>query len=282
MTVFRKTDTRRKSRITITLSPEILERLDRQIDGRSLRNRSQAIESLLGRSLRPSVRTAVILAGGGQQKERLPALSPIDGEALIAHTLRHARDHGIRSFVVLAGEGEGRIREFLGDGKALGMSLHYIREPQPRGTAGALKLAEPLLPDEPFLVIHGDVLTNIDLSGFIEFHFNENAMATMAVKPREADRRFGKVMLQGNRITRFLGTSGNGGISLVNTGVYLFQPSVFGLIDSSKPMQLERDVFPKLAEMGQLSAFLFQGIWYDISTPRDYSLANSRWRPKGG
>lgn len=273
---------RKKSRLTITLSPELVERLDRVIDGRTLHNRSQAIETLLGRALRPVVSTAVILAGGDQRGDRVPALSPIGGEALISHTIRHAREHGIRSFVILAGAGERQIREFLGDGTSLGVSLHYVRERRPRGTAGALRLAEPLLGGEPFLVIHGDVLTDIHLADFIEFHLNENAMATMAVKPREADRRFGKVMLQGNRITSFLEKSDDRGISLVNTGVYLFQPSVFGLIDAEKPAQLETEVFPRLAEMGKLSAFLFQGIWFDIRTPESYSRAKSRWRPQGG
>ena len=183
---------RQKSRLTITLAPEILARLDRLIDGRSLRNRSQAIETLLRRSLRPSVQTAVILAGGEPEEGRAPALALIDGEALILHTVRHAIDHGIRSFVVLGGPGEKGIKELLGDGRSLGVSMRYIGERRPRGTAGALKLAEPFLSQDPFLVIHGDVLTDIHLADFIEFHFNERCLATIAVKPREADRRFGK------------------------------------------------------------------------------------------
>ena len=273
---------RNKTRLTITLSPEVVDRLDRLIDGRELRNRSQAIETLLLRNLRPSVTTAVILAGGDRRDDPVPALSPIEGEALIAHTLRHARDHGVRSFIVLAGAGERRIKDFLGDGKALGVSVRYVRETRPLGTAGALKLAEPHLDGEPFLVIHGDVLTNIHLADFIQFHFNEGALATLAVKPREGDHRFGKVMLQGNQITSFFETSRNGEISLVNTGVYLFHPSVLGLIDATKPMQLETGVFPKLAEMGRLSAFLFQGVWYDISTPGSRLRADARWRLEGG
>jgi hypothetical protein len=76
--------TRLKSRLTITLSPDVLEQLDRLIDGKTLRNRSQAIETLLRGSLRPSVSTAVILAGGDQESEMVPALLPVGGQALIS------------------------------------------------------------------------------------------------------------------------------------------------------------------------------------------------------
>jgi NDP-sugar pyrophosphorylase family protein len=183
---------------------------------------------------------------------------------------------------VIAGSYEREIKALMGEGQSVGASIRYLRERQPRGTGGALKLAEPYLGTDPFLVIHGDVLTDIDIADFIDFHFNESSLATIAVKPRQAERYFGQVILQGNRITNFFESSREGGISIVNTGVYLFDPSVLGLIEDIGKTQLETEVFPRLARMGELSAFFFQGIWYDISTAESYKSARVRWKEKGG
>ncbi len=220
---------RSKARLTITLSHELLNRLDRAIDGRRLLNRSHAIETLLRGSLRPTVRNAVILAGGEHGRDHNPAAAQIDGRPLIVHTIQHLVDAGIRSLHVLAGADEPEIRNLIGD-ELFGASIHYVREDRRLGTAGALKLAEPHLEGEPFLVIHGDVLTDIDIAAFIDFHLNEQSMATIAVKPRQSEPHYGQVILQGNRITQFF-ESGPAGVSIVNTGVYLFQPGVFELIE---------------------------------------------------
>ena len=255
---------RQKARLTITLSPRVLDDLDRTIDGQTIRNRSHAIEVLLQRCLKAHVGTAVVLAGG-KAGRNAPALQPIAGRPLIARTLAHLMDHGVHDFLVLAGRHESAVRDLLGDGASLGASIRYLSEREPVGTAGALRLARPHLADGTFMVIHGDVLTDIDLSAFIDFHRTEGAPATMAVKPRQAEPDYGRVMLQGNRITEFIESSGEGGISIINTGVYLFEPSVFDVIGSDGAVMLEHDVFPELARAGELSAFFFQGIWYDTS-----------------
>ncbi len=271
---------RSKARLTITLAHEVLARVDQLIRDGELANRSQAIETLLRRSLRPKVRTAVLLAGGEIEGSEIPALAPIGGQALITRTILHLTGFGIRSFVVLAGSYAADIRRLVGSGESLGVEIQYPRERDRLGTAGALKLAEPYVGDEPVLVIHGDVLTDIDVADFIAFHLAENAIATIAVKPRHAEERYGQVLLQGNRITHFFDKGRDAGISIVNAGVYLFQPAVFGLIEAGRRSQLETDVFPRLARMGELSAFLFQGIWFDISTPTNYREAKTRWRKR--
>ncbi len=123
-------------------------------------------------------------------------------------------------------------------------------------------------------------MTNINLADFIEFHKHENTLATIAVKPREAERTYGKVLLQGNKITDFSETNQSEGISIVNTGVYLLQPDALKLIELDPPAHFEKDLFPKLAAIHELSAFIFQGIWFDISTSDSYRLAQARWAAK--
>ncbi|MEN8151353.1 MAG: sugar phosphate nucleotidyltransferase [Planctomycetota bacterium] len=277
---------RRKQRLTITLTPDLVRQIDRLIDKRTVRSRSHAIEMLLRRTLAPTVETAVLLAGGPGEADDVPALTTIRGEALISLTIRHLMSAGIRSFVILAGDNEAAIRQVLGEGSRpesrLATRIHYVREDKPLGTAGALKQAEPLLAGGPFLMVHADVLTNIDIESFINFHMRENTLATIAVKPRQAERQYGKVLLEGNRILEFIEKGDNQGISIVNTGVYLFRPEILSLIDADGPSHLETDVFPRLAGMRELGAFLFQGIWFDISTPENRGLAEARWCQDGG
>ena len=272
---------RGKERLTITLSPELLQRLDAAIDGQHLRNRSQAIEHLLRKALTPAVTTAVILAGGKHDGGTNPALASIDGQELIRRTISHLVRFGIRRFVVVAGDDIDRIEELLGDGSQLGAAVFYVREELPLGTAGALKLAEPHLENDAFLVMHGDVLTNIDVRDFVAFHYEAGTLATMAVKPRRSERTYGRVNLQGTRITDFDADGAVDGISIVNTGVYIVEPQVLSLIDSAGPSMLEEYLFPTLASMGELTAFVFQGLWFDVRDPEKQKLAETRWKQRG-
>ncbi len=273
---------RSKSRLTITLSPDLLRQVDRMIDKQRIRSRSHAIETLLRQSLQPRVSTAVLLAGGDRPAIAAPAIAPIGGKALITRMIEHLMGFGVDSFVVLAGSECATIEAVLGDGEHLGARIRYVEERRPRGTAGALKAAQPYLEEGPFLALHADVLTNIDIGDFVDFHIRENTLATIAVKPRSAEATYGKVLLQGNRITRFVDQGASQGISIINTGVYLFKPEVLGLIPDDQPSRLEEDVFPQLAMMGELSAFLFQGIWFDVREPENRDRAQARWRQIGG
>ena len=273
---------RSKARLTITLPPDLLAQIDRLIDRRTVRNRSHAIELLLRQSLKPTVSTAVLLAGGTKDTEQIPALLPIQGQALIVHTINHLITNGISSFIILAGENETLIRECLGNGHYMGAEIHYVGETMPMGTAGALKTAERYLMDRPFLVFHADILTDISVADFVRFHSSQNRMATIAVKPRQAEPDYGKVMMEGIAITDFIPESQDQGISIVNTGVYLFEPEVLSLIAAGTSTRLETDVFPKLAKMGELGAFLFQGIWFDVSHSENYETALNRWQQRGG
>jgi NDP-sugar pyrophosphorylase family protein len=268
---------RSKARLTITLARDLLAQIDRMIDSRKIRNRSHAIELLLRESLKTRVTTAVILAGGEVGEGPFPALRPIGNQPLIFITLKHLIESGIQMIHILAGRNEPSLKQVVDEGNYLGAQIRYGGEDRPLGTAGAIKSIESRLAQEPFLVLHSDVLTNINLAEFIQFHKDENTLATIAVKPREAERKYGKLLLQGNKITDFSETDKSEGISIVNTGVYLLQPEALSLIVAGQPAYFERDVFPNLAAIGELSAFFFQGIWFDISAPDSYQLAQARW-----
>lgn len=266
---------RKKARLTITLDRGLLRQIDQMIDHLTIRNRSHAIETLLRQSLVMHLDTAVLLAGG-KPKDPLPPLLEIGGKPLIAHTIEHLVEFGFERIFILAGQNCSAFEAALGNGKQFEAEIYCMDEETPMGTAGAVKQIEAEL-DRPFLVMNADVLTNINLADFTAFHQEEQALVTVAVKPRDAEYRYGKLLLKGNKITVFSRPEESEGISIVNTGVYLLQPEALGLIEEGQPASFETDLFPKLANMGALSAYFFQGVWFDISTPEMYRQAEQRW-----
>jgi mannose-1-phosphate guanylyltransferase len=266
-----------KTRLTITLSHELLNKVDSQIDGHTVRNRSHAIESLVRQSLSTQIGTAVILAGGKHKKGQLPALKKINNRPLLSLTFEHLKKYGITQIIVCAGVNEQEIKKEFGDGSKFGVNIIYSKETKSMGSAGALKNAQKHLPNETFLVINDNTLTNLNLNDLFEFHDSENAMATICVKPRKSEKKYGQAFLHGNKIVKFLDTSETEGISIVSIGLYVLSPELIVQIPKNKFSNLETDIFPKLAENKELSAFVFQGSWYDVSMEESYKEAVSEW-----
>ena len=256
-----------RDRLTISLPVDILSSLDDTIDGKEIRNRSHAIEHFLRQSLKPSITSAVILAGAPIKTNIHPSLTIIDGRTLLDITLEHIAGAGFTHVYILAGSSKHILEQSLGR-HTYNMHIHWIQEPKPMGTGGSLKLLEKTI-HEPFLVLHGDILTSIPLQSFINFHLSEQTLVTMAVKPRISEPKYGQVVLQGNRIKTFAEHDKGAGISIINTGAYIMNPAVFSYIPDKTPSKIEIDVFPKLASANELSAFFFQGMWFDISNHKN-------------
>jgi NDP-sugar pyrophosphorylase family protein len=216
---------------------------------------------------------------GGYRNSAIPVpLTPIaSGLDVISIQIGYLKEAGVSHLIICAGPNEDAMRDYLGDGSDFELHIDYVSESEPLGTAGVLRAAAPCLPpDAPFLVIHGDVLTNLNFSDFVGFHARGKHLATIAVKPRMSQGKYGKVILQGTEITDFVGKSDEN-ISIVNTGIYLFEPDVVGLIPDGQST-LERDVFPELAGRNGLGAYFFRGVWFDISHDDILEEAIERWR----
>lgn len=267
-----------KSRLTITLPDTLLQQIDGLVDKETIRNRSHAIEHLIRKSLSPQVSCVMILAGGKREHAIHPLLQEINGEKLLHILLKHVQIYGIKQVIFCLPDGFKKIEEICGDGKKLGVQISYSYEKKPLGTAGALKkAAHHLKTENPFLVIHADVLTDIKLDEVFDFHLKESATATIVVKPKVDAHEYGQVYIQGNRITTFSESSATSGISIINTGLYILNPSVFDSIPTGKESFLEADLFPALAKKNQLRAYFFQGIWHNVSSKKNFDEARLSW-----
>jgi len=159
-----------------------------------------------------------------------------------------------------------------------GMKISYSREKKPMRTGGAIKYAEELVGyEEPFLVLNGDIFTTIDYTALLKKHKEKNAVATIAVYRVEDPSRYGTVKLtKENRITQFIEKAplGKAPSNIINAGIYVLDPKIFNYIPSGRPVSIEHEVFPKLAEEGKLFGHEFKEIWIDIGKPGDYLKAN--------
>ena len=142
------------------------------------------------------------------------------------------------------------VRNYFGDGEEFGMSLQYATEDIPLGTAGSVKNAEDALRDEPFLVISGDALTDIDLSDLVRFHKDNGALVTVGLARVPDPLEFGIVIVNDDgRIQRFLEkpTWGQVFSDTVNTGIYVMEPEVLAAGAVRRGVDWSADVFPQAA-----------------------------------
>jgi mannose-1-phosphate guanylyltransferase len=163
------------------------------------------------------------------------------------------------------------VREVLGDGSQLGIRLRFVEEPDPRGTAGALKLAEPML-DERFLMLNGDVLTDIDLTAQIAQHEASGARATLALVPVADPSAYGLVILREDRSVRdFVEKPSSDSVesNLISAGAYVLEREILELVAPDRNVSIEREVWPALIDDG-LYGFPSESYWLDIGTPARY------------
>ncbi len=200
------------------------------------------------------------------------------GKPCMEYIVELLQKHGFDETVVTLMFLPKVIRDYFGDGSALGVSMQYSVEQSPAGTAGSVKLAEDHLRDDTFIVISGDALTDFDLSEIVAFHKQRGAMVTIALKRVENPLEFGVVVVdEEGRIERFLEkpTWGQVFSDTVNTGIYVLEPEVFDHIPADEPFDFSQDLFPKLLEMGApLYGFVAEGYWQDIGSLPQYLTAN--------
>jgi mannose-1-phosphate guanylyltransferase len=220
---------------------------------------------------------AVILVGGEGTRLR-PLTStvpkpvvPLVDRPFIVYMLEWLARHGVDDIVMSCGFLATAVRNVLGDGSQYGVKLRFVEEPEPRGTAGALKYAEDLLEDR-FLMLNGDVLTDIDLTAQIAQHEATKATATLALVPVDDPTAYGLVPLHEDHAVReFVEKPSADQIdtNLISAGAYVLERSVLDLIPPDRNVSIEREIWPQLVGDG-LYGYPSDAYWLDIGTPERY------------
>ncbi len=222
---------------------------------------------------------AVIMAGGfGTRIHPLTInmpkpMIPLFNRPMMLHIMDLLKKHGITELVLLLYHQPEVIKNYFGDGSEFGVKISYVTPLEDYGTAGAVKQAAKYL-DERFLIISGDLLTDIDLSRALDFHEKQKAEATIVLTSVKDPLQFGVVITdKKGRITKFLEKPGWGEVfsDTINTGIYVLEPEVLQRLPENENRDWSKDVFPTmLEEDAALFGCNLEGYWQDVGNTDAY------------
>ena len=226
---------------------------------------------------------ALVLVGGEGTRLRpltltqpKPALTLVD-RPFIRFMVEWLARHGVDEVVMACGFRAEDLRSALGDEVPGEAHIHYVEEDEPLGTAGPVRLAaERGLLGERFMVLNGDLLTDLDLTALQATHAERDAVATLALYPVDDPSAYGLVRrADDDEVIGFVEKPEPDQIDTdeVNAGAYVLERAVLDLIPPGRAVSIEREVFPRLVGQGLYGRRL-DGYWMDIGTPERYLRAS--------
>ena len=229
---------------------------------------------------------AVILVGGFGTRLRpltrdIPKqMLPVVDRPIIEHVVAHLAGHGVTRVVLSLGFRPEAFADAYPDGTCAGLPLHYAVEPEPLDTAGAVRFAALEAgmgaDDDTFLVLNGDVLTDLDIGAMVASHRAAGAEATLALTEVDDPSRYGVVPTDAEgRVLGFVEKpdAESAPSRWINAGTYVLELSILDRIPDGRPVSIEREVFPAMAAEGCLHAMRSDAYWIDTGTPEAYIRA---------
>ncbi len=227
----------------------------------------------------------VVMAGGRgtrllPQTQNYPKpMLDVTGKPMLEHIILRAKKEGFFKFIIAVHYLGNIIEEYFGDGERFDIQIEYLKEDSPLGTAGALSLLNTQ-PDLPFVVTNGDVLSDIRYGELLDFHIENQATATMAVKIHEWQNPYGVVLTDGIDVIGYQEKPIL--LSKINAGVYVLSPTALSSLVHNTPIDM-----PNLLEKIQSSnervvAYSIHEDWADIGLPNELLKANSKKTKESG
>jgi mannose-1-phosphate guanylyltransferase len=224
---------------------------------------------------------AVLLVGGRGTRLRPLTVStpkpmlPVAGVPFLQHQIAKLHDAGVEHVVLATSYRPEVFEEYFGDGSAFGLQLDCVQELEPLGTGGALRnVADRLTsaPDDPVVILNGDVLSGHDLAGQVQLHLDTDADVTLHLVEVDDARAFGCVPTdEAGRVEAFLEKMAEPLSRWVNAGAYVFRRKVIDSIPQGRPVSVERETFPGLLDTGaSVWAFKETAYWLDLGTPASF------------
>jgi len=224
---------------------------------------------------------ALILVGGfGTRLRPLTndtpkQMLPVVDRPMIEHVVGHLARHGVEQVVLSLGFRPDAFMAGYPDGVCAGIPLHYAVEPEPLDTAGAVRFAAlDAGIDDTFLVMNGDVLTDLDIGALVERHRAAEAEGTIHLTPVDDPSRYGVVPIDDDgRVIAFIEKPprDEAPSNWINAGTYVLEPSVLDRIPDGRKVSIERETFPAIVADGKLFGHQAAGYWVDAGTPETYA-----------
>ncbi len=221
---------------------------------------------------------AVVLVGGQGSRLRPLTLNtpkpllPVAGAPFLLHQFARLRDAGVTRIVLATSYRAELFEEAFGDGSELGLELAFVTETEPMGTGGAIRNVAGALesgPDEPVIILNGDIVSGHDLARQVQEHRAGDADVTLHLVEVVDARAFGCVPTDTEgRVTAFLEKMPEPISNQINAGCYVFRRSIIDQIPTGRPVSVERETFPGLLADGALvRGFVDTAYWLDLGTP---------------
>ena len=222
----------------------------------------------------------VFLMAGGFGKRLAPLtnntpkpLLKVGNKPILENVINQFIDAGFYNFYISTHYRAEMVQEYFGDGTNLDVSIKYIYEDTPLGTAGSLGLLPDNLPKLPILMMNGDLLTNLDLKELLRFHLQEGEDVTMCIREYDFQVPYGVVKTNGKHaisieekpVHRFF----------VNAGIYVLNPSILDMVDGKSCIDMPQLLEQKMRESGKISVFPVHEYWLDIGQIKEFDQAQS-------
>ena len=229
---------------------------------------------------------AVILVGGQGTRLRPltintpKAMVPVLNRPFLEHVIHHLSRHNASEITLALSHLAQPIKDYFGDGSRFGVRLNYVLEETPLGTAGAVKNTERSERhlDETFLVLNGDIITDLDITAMLDSHCRKKSKVTIALTPVDDPTSYGLIETDAQgRVTRFLEKPSWSQVTtnMINAGTYILEPDVMAYIPPQTSFSFEHELFPLLLERGvPIYAYPSAAYWIDIGTPEKYLRLN--------
>jgi mannose-1-phosphate guanylyltransferase len=224
---------------------------------------------------------AIMLVGGKGTRLRPLTLSapkpllPTAGVPFLTHQLARAAECGITHVVLATSYRAEMFTEAFGDGSELGLTIDYMCETSPLGTGGGIRNAASMLrsgPDDPVVILNGDILSAHDLPAQVDLHRKRDAAVTLHLVEVDDPSRYGCVPTDASgRVTAFLEKTPNPVTNRINAGCYVFRRSVIGQIPAGQVVSVEHETFPELISADAVvMGYAESAYWLDVGTPEAF------------
>lgn len=225
----------------------------------------------------------VIMAGGkgtrisGVNSQMPKPMLPMDGKPVLEYQIEVLKRQGYTDIILITGYLGNIIKDFFGDGSCFGVSIKYINEEQPLGTAGALYFLKDMI-TEDFLLLNGDIIFDVNISRFWAYHKGQHTLATILTHPNSHPYDSGVIVTdKQGRVTQWLHKEDERKWykNRVNAGLHMLSPDVLRFFSCVEKKDLDRDILQPLIASGELSAYDSPEYVRDMGTPDRYKLVEA-------
>lgn len=265
----------RRERITITIRSDVVNKIDTIIDGETVRNRSNAIETIVLKHFKHHILNKAVILAGGQgvnlgDQTIAKVLMPLGKATLLEKNLGALKRFGVSEVIISGREWASEIKKVVGNGESIGISINYYEEGK-GGTAGMLAYFKKRF-KETFLMMNGDILLDgIDIEDMYNYHKKQAGLATLGVAIVDDPVGLGSIIMKGPKIINFREKPADKEhmSHLISGGVYFLEPGVLALAKKAD-ISMELDIFPTLAGQGELYGYQFDQNWVHLHDEKAY------------